>query len=566
MSVILLDPRLIVIHSWILSSDPLSITIKFISTLSIIYATSKAIKSIYKHGISKSIELLIITILKTVPGGNKIIQKELEKTKSNLKKLINEKFPKSKHKNFYNLPENGISRETIREELLHQLAQEKSVANQRGHGGIYIKINDKYDKYLNNPKMTDFIDKNLTIKEEAYLYFSHTNCLYPFLFPGIRKFDIELISMAANMLNASEPAGNITSGGQESIFLAMNCWKNYGLKVKGIKKPNIILPITAHPAFNKACHYLDIDIKFIPFNNKTYTVDLKKLKNSIDSNTICIVTSAPCFGYSVIDDIEEICNIAKRKGNIPVHVDNCLGGFVLSFLYDMNIIKQPFDFRIDGVWSISCDLHKQVGSDKGCSVIIYDKFEYRKYQYYSYVNWPGGLYCSAGFQGSSNGGIKAVAWSVLLNKGKNTLKKNAMKLYKSIEYLKKEINDKILNCDIMGEPFACGLAFKFKNHLFELDYAISEVMQEIGGWEIYKLQFPMALFFQNGHNWIDQMDAFVQDLQKAIKIVEENPNKYKNSGIASVYGTAAALPDRDLVVQTCYDYLDVIHTPHDASK
>ena len=110
--------------------------------------------------------------------------------------------------------------------------------------------------------------------------------------------------------------------------------------------------------------------------------------------------------------------VKERKGGIPVHVDNCLGGFLLSFLYDSKLINKPFDFRVDGVCSISCDMHKQAGSDKGCSAIIYSKMEYRPYQYYAYVDWPGGLYASAGFQGSANGGLKAVAWSMLLSKGK----------------------------------------------------------------------------------------------------------------------------------------------------
>ena len=290
--------------------DPGVIILIFVTTLCVILETSKIIKLINKYGVSGTIQLFLITFIKNVPGGKKLIGKELEKTKKDLNKLLNSKFPKSKHGDFYELPQHGLSRQIIREELLHQLSQEKSVKNQRGHGGIYIKIHNKYNQYLNNPKMIEFIEQNLTIKEESYLYFSHTNALYPFLFPGTRKFDIELISMAADMLHAKEPAGNITSGGSESIFLAMNCWKNYGLKVKGIKYPNIILPITAHPAFNKACHYLNIDIKFIPVNHE-YTVDLNKLENAIDSNTICIIASAPCFGYSVVDDVEAICAISS---------------------------------------------------------------------------------------------------------------------------------------------------------------------------------------------------------------------------------------------------------------
>merc|ERR1712228_533796 len=243
-----------------------------------------------------------------------------------------------------------------------------------------------------------------------------------------------------------------------------------------------------------------------------------KLEAAIDANTICLVGSAPCFPYSVVDDIEGICRIAKKKGNIPVHVDNCLGGFLLSFLYDAKVINKAFDFRVDGVCSISCDMHKQAGADKGCSAVLYKKFEYRTYQYYAFVDWPGGLYCSPGFQGSANGGLKAVAWATLLSKVKDKMK--------------------------------------------DYDFAIAEAMQEVGEWEVNRLQFPSCLFFQAGQIWIDELDQYIVDLNKAVDLVIGNPTKYSKSGMAGVYGTAASFPDRSLVAETCYSYLDVIHTPY----
>ena len=208
---------------------------------------------------------------------------------------------------------------------------EKKIRTKRGHGGIYVKVAQKYDKYIGSESkdteetktdIIQIIDKFFTMKEEAYLYFGHSNCLYPFLFPGTRKFDLELISMASKLLYAKEPASNITSGGTESIFLAMKCWRNYAEKVKGIGGlgsvivPNIVLPTTAHPAFCKSCHYLRIETRFIDCINNADdelfgTADLQKLEAAIDKNTICIVASAPCFPYSVVDDIEGICQIAS---------------------------------------------------------------------------------------------------------------------------------------------------------------------------------------------------------------------------------------------------------------
>ena len=324
----LVNPTRIFVNSIFIDQDAFSVILCTLLTILTLYILQKIITNVLKHGIVGTIQLFFISTIKAIPGGKKIIDAELEKTKQDLKREL--KPPSSKHKIYNDLPDKGVDRKLIREELLYQLSQEKKIRTKRGHGGIYVKVNKKYDKYIGTASdddvetktdIIDIIDKNLTMKEEAYLYFSHTNCLYPFLFPGTRKFDLELISMAAKMLHAPEPAGNITSGGTESIFLAMKGWRNYAEKVKGIgglgnvNVPNVVLPITAHPAFCKACHYLQIEARYIDSNtgdDELYgTVDLKKLEAAIDKNTICIVGSAPCFPYSVVDDIEAICQIAS---------------------------------------------------------------------------------------------------------------------------------------------------------------------------------------------------------------------------------------------------------------
>ena len=315
------------INSLFPNQDPFSIIIRTLFTLICLYSLNKTRRSVLKNGIIGTFQLFFLSMIKKMPGGGKLIAAEMDKTKQDLIKTL--KPPSSKHKVYYDLPDKGVDRKLLRSELLYQLSQEKSIQNKRGHGGVYVRVQDKYDKYVphtkddeesNYPKIINVINDNFTIKEEAYLYFSHTNTLYPFLFPGTRKFDLELISMASKMLYAKEPAGNITSGGTESIFLAMKCWRTYGEKVRGIGGlgsgvvPNIVLGITAHPAFVKACHYLQIEARFIDSDTskqKFGTVDLKKMEAAIDANTICIIGSAPCFPYSVVDDIEAICRIAS---------------------------------------------------------------------------------------------------------------------------------------------------------------------------------------------------------------------------------------------------------------
>ena len=180
----------------------------------------------------------------------------------------------------------------------------------------------------------------------------------------------------------------------------------------------------------------------------------------------------------------------------------------------------------------------------------------------AFVDWPGGLYCSAGFAGSANGGLKAVAWATLLSKGKDKLKADALSLYKKVKHFREELESKVRDCEVLGDPIACGVAFKFKGETKDYDYAIAEAMKEVGKWEVNCLQFPSCLFFQAGQIWIDELDQYIIDLNKAVDLVISNPSKYSKSGMAGVYGTAATFPDRSLVAETTFAYLDVIHTPY----
>ena len=285
----------------------------------------------------------------------------------------------------------GVSREVIREELMHQLSLEKGITANKSHGGLYTASYDSKNRFLdkNSNKFIDCESRDkLLIKEEAYLMFQHTNTLYPFLYPGTRKFDTEIISMVSKLLNSKVVVGSTTSGGTESIYMAMYCYREYAKNVRNVISPEVVVGISAHPAFFKACHALNIKIHVCSVNPKTYDVNLSEMKSYINKNTIALVGSAPGFPHGVIDDIKGICNIAKYNGiEIPVHVDNCLGGFVLSFLDEY--IDKAWDFRCNGVTSISVDLHKHGGAPKGLSCIIYNNKEIWKHQIYSYVNWPG---------------------------------------------------------------------------------------------------------------------------------------------------------------------------------
>ncbi|ETO19314.1 Pyridoxal-dependent decarboxylase conserved domain containing protein [Reticulomyxa filosa] len=214
------------------------------------------------------------------------------------------------------------------------------------------------------------------------------------------------------------------------------------------------------------------------------------MEKLVDRNTICLVGSAPGFPHGVVDDIPGICKIAKKAGGIPVHVDNCLGwfflfqvcGFVLSMINDAKLVDTPFDFQVEGVTSISCDLHKQIGSPKGVSAILYRDLAMRRYQFYSYVDWSGGLYATATFKGSGNGGLWAAAWANLVFHGYDSIQQKSIRLQKGCEKLCAKLS-KIDDVQILGNPVAVAVAFRFKDS-DKHTYALAEALKQIGHWQV----------------------------------------------------------------------------------
>lgn len=185
----------------------------------------------------------------------------------------------------------------------------------------------------------------------------------------------------------------------------------------GITQPEAIIPESAHAAFIKGCHYFGIKLVYAK-KSSDWRVDVQDVKRLLNRNTIMVVASAPSFPHGVIDPIEEIGELLKNYPQTGLHVDACLGGFILPWLQQLGVLKKKFDFEIPRVTSISADLHKYGFAPKGASVILYRNSEYRKHQYFAYCDWSGGLYCSPALQGSRAGGPMAGAWAVFVHMGK----------------------------------------------------------------------------------------------------------------------------------------------------
>ncbi len=220
------------------------------------------------------------------------------------------------------------------------------------------------------------------IIKEAYTMFFSENGLNPSAFPSLKKFENEVVQMTANLLNGVESAGNMTSGGTESILMAIKTAREWARANKPeIKEPELIMPKSAHPAFNKGGHYFGVKIITIP-TKSDYRADVEAMEKAITKNTIMLVGSAPSYPQGVIDPIEDIAALAK-KNNLLMHVDACVGGVVLPFYKKLGADIPSFDFSVDGVTSMSVDLHKYGYAAKGASVVLYKNKTLRRYQFYS---------------------------------------------------------------------------------------------------------------------------------------------------------------------------------------
>jgi sphinganine-1-phosphate aldolase len=196
----------------------------------------------------------------------------------------------------------------------------------------------------------------------------------------------------------------------------MKAYRDRAEKLFGITAPEAIIPDSAHAAFIKGTHYFGIKLVIAPTGDDR-RLDINAVAKLLNKNTVMVVASAPSFPHGVIDPIEELGQLLENHPQVGLHVDGCLGGFILPWLQKLGHVKTNFDFAVPRVTSISADLHKYAFAPKGASVILWKDSTYRKYQYFSYCDWSGGLYCSPAIQGSRAGGPMAGAWAVLVNLG-----------------------------------------------------------------------------------------------------------------------------------------------------
>lgn len=374
------------------------------------------------------------------------------------------------------------------------------------------------------------------IIKEAYTMFFSENGLNPSAFPSLKKFENEVVQMTANLLNGDESAGNMTSGGTESILMAIKTAREWARKNKPhIKEPELIMPKSAHPAFNKGGHYFGVKVVTIP-TNEDYRADVKAMEEAINGNTILLVGSAPSYPQGVIDPIEEIATLAK-KNEILMHVDACVGGVVLPFYKKLGAEIPLFDFSVDGVTSMSVDLHKYGYAAKGASVVLYKDKALRRHQFYVTTDWPGGMYGSPTILGTRPGGAIAAAWAIMNYLGEEGYLKIIGQIRETTEEFKKRVGE-MKGIEVAGKPDMSVIS------LISYDVDIFQVGDGLAsrGWHLDMQQDPNALHMTITYAHKDSIDEFFKDLEYAVGEARQIGKKLSGMKTAMTRGLLKSMP------------------------
>ena len=370
----------------------------------------------------------------------------------------------------------------------------------------------------------------LAVAEEAYRRFSGANALNTAAFPSLRQMQGEVIEMAGMWLGSpATAAGYFTSGGTESILMAVKAARDQFRTEASITHPNIVLPTSAHAAFDKAAAYFGVELRRVDVL-PTWRADVAAMSERIDKNTIMIVGSAPQYPQGVIDDIPALAALAQRQ-NINCHVDACMGGVSLAYLGKLGHQIPPWNLQIDGVTSISVDLHKFGYTSKGASVIMYADKRLRSYQGFFTDQWLGGVYASSGMLGTKSGGAIAAAWAVMHFLGDDGYLRLTQSSRVATEKLAHHISGHP-HLSLLAQPDALLLSFIADDPQRLNVYAVADEMWK-RGWYIDRQEPPQSLHCTVNAVHESVIDEMLADLDACVLSVLDTGR----SGDVGAYGT-----------------------------
>jgi glutamate/tyrosine decarboxylase-like PLP-dependent enzyme len=416
------------------------------------------------------------------------------------------------------MPEEGTPREEILA-MMNDMAVRENVVWEDGRcsGTMYCGDHDHYD-FLNS----------------AFSNFSYVNTLQRDMCPSATKFEAEIIAMTLDMLGAGSlegksPGGLVTSGGSGSIAHAVLAYREAN---PNVARANMIKPETAHPAFAKAGHLFGVDMKIAPVDPITLRVDLEWVRANVDSNTVALIGSAPNYGYGTVDPITELGALALDHG-IGLHVDGCLGGFLLPFGRELGFDVPAFDFTVPGVTTISADTHKYGYALKGTSVLAFADQSLRNSQYFYLTDWSGGKYCSPGMDGSRSGGLLAATWAAMVSLGRAGYLRYAKAIFETSAAMQDAIRGHP-SLRIMGTP---SFLFSFTSDEFDI-YLVNDFLRT-KGWRMNGQQYPNAIHMAvtRPQTQPGVVERWTSDLAEAVAYAKDHRDEPAKSG--AIYGGVA---------------------------
>ncbi len=435
------------------------------------------------------------------------------------------------------MPEKGRSRDQILESLRDYRKADIDWREGKVFGYIF-HVNDEAEKLV----------------EEAVNMYLWENALDPTLFKSLLRMETEIVSMAAAHLQGDENvSGSFTSGGTESVMLAVKTARDWARKEKGIAEPEMILPITAHPCFHKAAHYFDIKAHILPVDPKTFKPRIEDYQKAMNANTALLVGSAPSYAHGVVDPIAEIAALAQENG-ILMHVDGCIGGFMLPYFRKLGADVTPFDFSVPGVTSMSMDLHKYAFAAKGASVVLYRTNALRKHQLFAWSNWTGYTLINPTIQSSKSGGPLAGAWAVLNFLGEEGYLEAARNMKEATDQYIAGING-MKDFYILGEPEMSLVATASDTlNIFEV---CDELAQR--GWHVQpqpgvdglKENFHITIMPQH----VPNIDQLLKDIAEVAELVR---GRQPSELVATMKGMLGAMKPEDLTDEGIQNMLGMV--------
>ena len=375
--------------------------------------------------------------------------------------------------------------------------------------------------------------------EQAHGMYASANLLNPLAFKSLKQLEKEIVQSAGALFHCSGAVGTVTSGGTESILCAVAAYRDRARRKKPwIRWPELVVPKTIHPAFDKAAHYFGVKLVKVDVDGEM-RADVRKMAKAIGWRTIGLVASAPQYPHGVIDPIAELGELAMKHG-LPLHVDACVGGFVLPWLEKLGRQIPKWDFRVPGVTSISADLHKYAYAGKGASLLLWRSLDDMKFQIFVATDFPGGIYASPTMIGTRPGGPIAAAWAALQSVGEDGYLELARRAALAADALRAGVQA-IPGLKLLGRPDATIVSYTSGLDV----YAIADRL-EARGWSVDRQHRPSSIHLTVTANHAPIVDTYLADLRAAVDEVRKDPSLAK-SGSAPMYGMAAKMPIRRLV-------------------